>query len=560
MDHSPRLPRLRQLIVIGLTAIPVAWVAAQDLTMQPLLWLDAVDAPEVLPVHEAEGKSARVHDGMAELGEPFYRDTLYFVESDKKRPKAMIARQLTGSTFLDGVLPDGLRGEFKSPALRDGKPVVSEVRSIVIFNPKSAAEKGAEATPRLLKVVPPQFPGKRDAADQDRLVAMARIEVAADGRVTEVRFPAEVGTAFSRLGQRAVMQCEFAPARTGGTPTTGTVTMPVIFMRTMGSAEKGKRTPPKLVKGYPPTYPIFMHRAGIEGKVKVSFEVTVEGRTANVYPVESNNPNFEEAAVEAVEKWIFEPAQVNGRPMRTRMGVPVVFNIQGGGVSMFSVKRPKSFPDALPEAFRFDEPPEIMGVSYPIYPLEALQAGREGKVKVGFFIGPSGWVEQTTIVDSAGPDLDGATIAAVEKLRFKPAVKDGKPSYAALHMEFEFKTSGRGDVQVDAATKRVLRLLEKDRDQLVTLAELDVVPEAVSRQPPRYPQGVDKTHESGTALIEFVIDRKGFARLPHVIEATDPAFGYAAVQAAATWRFEAPRRDGKVVDALVRIPVQFKRE
>ncbi len=533
------------------------WTVAQDLTRQELRWIDAVDAPDALPGYGPVGKSVRVRDSLAEISQPFYRDTLYFVAADKKRPKAMIISQISGSDMLSDVLPSPLRGEFKTPAIRSGKGVASEVRSIVIFNPRTAAVKGDEATPRLLQVVPPQYPRQRGEGDTGKLIAVAVVQVGADGQVTDVTFPPDLEAEFVRLGKRAVSQWVFAPARHQDKPVAGEVIVPVIFQQVNDDGE-GKRTPPKLVKGVKPNYPLSMRRANVEGRVKLAFEVTVEGRTKNVYPVESNNPNFEDAAVDAVEQWRFEPAKVNGRPVRTRMGVPVVFAIDGGGASMFSVKRPKSFPESLPEIFKYDEPPEVLNVSNPVYPLDALMEKREGKVTVGFYVGPTGNIEKSVIVKSADPELDAAALTASETLLFKPAVKDGHPSYAALHMVFEFLASGRGDVRVNSDDRRVLQLLTKDRDKLVALTELDAIPEPVSRQPPRYPLSLAEKHPEGHALIEFVIDRRGFARLPRVVEATDPAFGYAAVHAVASWRFTAPRRDGAAVDALVKIPVQFK--
>jgi TonB family protein len=46
--------------------------------------------------------------------------------------------------------------------------------------------------------------------------------------------------------------------------------------------------------------------------------------------------------------------------------------------------------------------------------------------------------------------------------------------------------------------------------------------------------------------------------LPHIIEASEAEFGYAAVQAISAWRFEPPRQNGQAVDTVVRVPIEFK--
>jgi TonB family protein len=58
-------------------------------------------------------------------------------------------------------------------------------------------------------------------------------------------------------------------------------------------------------------------------------------------------------------------------------------------------------------------------------------------------------------------------------------------------------------------------------------------------------------------MIEVLVDEEGRARLPRVVSATDPAFGYAAVQAVSTWWFEPPRAAGKTVVARAQIPFRF---
>ncbi|MDB6128188.1 MAG: transport protein TonB, partial [Verrucomicrobia bacterium] len=49
----------------------------------------------------------------------------------------------------------------------------------------------------------------------------------------------------------------------------------------------------------------------------------------------------------------------------------------------------------------------------------------------------------------------------------------------------------------------------------------------------------------------------GRARLPRIVSATDPAFGWSALQAIAEWRFVPPRRGGKEEIVRARIPFDF---
>ena len=66
--------------------------------------------------------------------------------------------------------------------------------------------------------------------------------------------------------------------------------------------------------------------------------------------------------------------------------------------------------------------------------------------------------------------------------------------------------------------------------------------------------------DRGEARIEVLIDEEGKVRLPRIVEATDPAFGYAAVQAVTEWRFEPPTAAGKPAIVRVLVPFDFALE
>jgi TonB family protein len=61
----------------------------------------------------------------------------------------------------------------------------------------------------------------------------------------------------------------------------------------------------------------------------------------------------------------------------------------------------------------------------------------------------------------------------------------------------------------------------------------------------------------GKAVVEFLIDHDGNVQLPRIVSATDPAFGYAAVQGVAAWKFAPLTSRGQPVDVRAKAPVEF---
>jgi TonB family protein len=73
---------------------------------------------------------------------------------------------------------------------------------------------------------------------------------------------------------------------------------------------------PRLVSPVPATFPWQASAAGLEdGFVTVQFTVRADGAVENVVARESSFWAFEQPAVEAVERYIFEPATIDGRPV-----------------------------------------------------------------------------------------------------------------------------------------------------------------------------------------------------------------------------------------------------
>lgn len=76
-----------------------------------------------------------------------------------------------------------------------------------------------------------------------------------------------------------------------------------------------------------PLYPFEAKREGRSGEVMVEFMVDESGRVHDPRVVTSSDRVFEEAAVRAVAKWQFEPGRRDGKIVRFRMSVPIVFRL-----------------------------------------------------------------------------------------------------------------------------------------------------------------------------------------------------------------------------------------
>ncbi|MBP6506381.1 MAG: energy transducer TonB [Opitutaceae bacterium] len=76
-----------------------------------------------------------------------------------------------------------------------------------------------------------------------------------------------------------------------------------------------------------PIYPAEAKARAQGGEVLVAFTVDEDGHVLDPQAVRRTDKIFEEAALRAVGKWRFEPGRRQGRVVRFRMAVPVVFSL-----------------------------------------------------------------------------------------------------------------------------------------------------------------------------------------------------------------------------------------
>jgi periplasmic protein TonB len=83
---------------------------------------------------------------------------------------------------------------------------------------------------------------------------------------------------------------------------------------------------PEAVTKVPPTYPDMAREANVDGTVLVQALVGKNGKVVDVKVVKSI-PMLDQAAAEAVRKWVFKPALSNNKPVAVWVAVPVKFSL-----------------------------------------------------------------------------------------------------------------------------------------------------------------------------------------------------------------------------------------
>jgi periplasmic protein TonB len=84
---------------------------------------------------------------------------------------------------------------------------------------------------------------------------------------------------------------------------------------------------PKLVNKVEPPYPEVARRARIEGVVILEAVITKTGTVEEVKVIRALHPVLDQAALNAVKKWKYEPAVLNGRPVKVYFTVTVTFRL-----------------------------------------------------------------------------------------------------------------------------------------------------------------------------------------------------------------------------------------
>jgi TonB family protein len=161
----------------------------------------------------------------------------------------------------------------------------------------------------------------------------------------------------------------------------------------------------------------------------------------------------------------------------------------------------------------------------PVYSFYMRMSGVEGRVLVRFNVDKKGEVFGAYAGESSHPGFRQSAVDAVERWRFRPGKREGKPVavYMTVPIVFNFD-DGAGAAQGWTVTRP-----EKHPDNLPESLKRDEAPQLLVFNPPVYPRSSVIGKEKGKVTVQFITSPDGGVVLAKAVVASSPELAGAAV-------------------------------
>ena len=330
----------------------------------------------------------------------------------------------------------------------------------------------------------------------------------------------------------------------------------------------GEIKPPRLLKQVDPIYPPVARQARVEGVVILEPETDIYGRIQSIRVLRSI-PLLDQAAIDAVRQWVYEPLMINGKPRGCIFTTTVRFTLDGG-------KPAPPAKDGEPLTLKISggvKGPKLIKQVDPIYPEAARKSRVEGTVIMEVTTDIYGRVRDVKILRSI-PLLDQAALDAVRQWVYEPPIINGQPISVTFTATVRFVLDGGkpavGGVMggvvggIAGGAEGGLIWVREDaklpgKDEPLALKAVGEIkpPRRIKAVDPVYPEAARKDGLEGIVVLEAETDIAGKVCKAKVLKSPAEALGWAAIEAVKQWEYEPLIIDGKPRAVVFTVTVRF---
>jgi TonB family protein len=331
----------------------------------------------------------------------------------------------------------------------------------------------------------------------------------------------------------------------------------------------GNIKPPRLIKQVDPVYPEIARNARAEGVVILEAQTDKYGRVEAIKVLRSI-PLLDQAAIESVRQWVYEPAIIEGKARGIIFTVTVRFMLNDqpfAAIRVFSSQKDSKEPT----------PKDLsVGLMFSIpYPKEAIEKGLQGNATLEAAIDGTGKVTSVRVIQGITPVLDKAAIDAVRNYTFKHLAESGKTDSNVLTVKASFSLpvdqhGPKGGVVggvvggviggvSGGVVGGVISKEEADRLQKMPPVKAEgkiQPPKLINQVEPIYPEEARAAGTEGIVILEAVTDVFGRIESARVLRSV-PGLDKAAIDAVRQWVYEPLIFEGKPRRCIFTVTVRF---
>jgi TonB family protein len=232
---------------------------------------------------------------------------------------AVVILCVLGVLFLrDGVgQPSGIGQTAPTPEVSLGSPIANVVQS-----PQPQGNTSF-VVPQIPIAKAENFPGTQTRALADNIRVSRPSE---KSRNSEKKIPKEKLVApYSSANRLASVGREVPPDPSGVNANTGASPLQGVLptLQPLGGQTKA----PELLVSSAPIYPTMARQAHVEGQVTIEAVIDTNGKLTNMTVV-SGPPLLQQAAIDSLRTWKYQPGYLNEKPVATKTSITVNFRLR----------------------------------------------------------------------------------------------------------------------------------------------------------------------------------------------------------------------------------------
>jgi TonB family protein len=232
---------------------------------------------------------------------------------------ALVLLAVLGVYFLrDGVWqPSGIGQTAPMPEVSLGSPIAHVVQSP---QPKSNA---SFVVPQLPIAKAENFPGAqiREFADNIRSSRPSGRRGTSEKKIPKEKLLAPYSSAnrLASVGRELPPDVTRVDSNTGASPLQGVL----ATVQPLGGQAKA----PQLLVSSAPIYPTMARQARVEGQVTIEAVIDATGKLTNMTVI-SGPPLLQQAAMDSLRTWKYQPGYLNEKPVPTKTSITVNFRLR----------------------------------------------------------------------------------------------------------------------------------------------------------------------------------------------------------------------------------------